>query len=87
MTLTGAGKVHKVTLNLTPEQIQTLKDKQAYPYECGGESFTEDTVVYAESLVKFAANKSCPFNTITKKLVLDPYLKYEELNEATEETD
>jgi hypothetical protein len=85
--MTGAGKVHKVTLNLTTEQIQRLKDKQAYPYECGGESFAEDTVVYADSLVKFAANKSCPFNTITKKLVLDPYLKYEELNEATKETD
>lgn len=79
--------MHKVTLNLTPEQIQKLKDKQAYPYVCGGESFTEETVVYAESLVKFAANKSCPFNTITNKLVLDPYLKHEELNEAAEETD
>ena len=79
--------MHKVTLNLTPEQIQKLKDVGGYPYECGGESFTEETVVYTESLVKFAANKSCPFNTITKKLVLDPYLKYEELNEATEETD
>ena len=79
--------MHKVTLNLTPEQVKVLKASGAYPYKRGGESFTEETVVYTDGLLRFAANPNCPHNTVTGKLVTDPYLKFEEVNEAPEETE
>lgn len=77
----------KVTLSCTPEEIKYLKKRECYPYQRGGEEFSEGTVVYADSIIKFAANSKHPYNKRTGKLILDPRLSYEEINEDSETTD